>query len=35
MNADSDYSLIFPLVVLLMAEKCDFPLVFSLLYILL
>ncbi len=34
MKNDSDFSLIFPIVILLMAEKCDFFLVFSLLYIL-
>jgi|GEM_PF-3842414 len=34
MKNDSDFSLIFPIAILLMAEKCDFFLVFSLLYIL-
>ena len=35
MKNDSDFSLIFPIVILLMAEKSDFSLVFLLLYILL
>lgn len=34
-NADSDRSIILPIVILLIADKCDFFLIFSLLYILL
>ena len=34
-KSDSDREIILPIVILLMAEKCDFFLVFSLLYILL
>ncbi|MBQ2846646.1 MAG: hypothetical protein IJE74_00110 [Clostridia bacterium] len=33
-RADSDREIILPIVILLMAEKCDFFLIFSLLYIL-
>ena len=33
-HADSDREIILPIVILLMAEKCDFFLVFALVYIL-
>lgn len=33
-SSDSDRSIILPVIILLMAEKCDFFLIFSLLYIL-
>lgn len=33
-HGDSDREIILPIVILLMAEKCDFFLVFALLYIL-
>lgn len=33
-SADSDREIIMPIVILLMAEKCDFFLIFALMYIL-
>ena len=33
-HGDSDREIILPIVILLMAEKCDFFLIFSLMYIL-
>ncbi|MBQ2904596.1 MAG: hypothetical protein IJE48_09390 [Clostridia bacterium] len=33
-NADSDREIILPLVILLMADRCDFFLIFALMYIL-